>query len=416
MSDAKNAKRRVVVTGMGTVSPFGYGADVLFDALLAGKSAVRRMDGWEEYLGLRSFVAAPCEISGEKDIPRKARRSMSPMGIMTAQAADIALSVAGFDRGGVSNGRVGCAVGSTMGSAKVTNEAFELVLPERDFTKVTSMMFFKTMAHSCSANLAGYLGLKGMVLATSAACASGLQAIGAGFDMIRLGRQDAMLCGGAEEIHPTVTGIFDLLYAASTGYNDNPTETPKPFDAKRDGLVCGEGAGILLLESLESAERRGAVVLAEILGYETTASGDHVGQSNPDAMVRCVQGALRDADTAPEEVDYVNAHATATLQGDAAEAEAIRRVFGGSVPVSSFKGHIGHTLGASGALELSATIESMRRRTIVPTLNLETPAPECVGVNLPTAPLENVEIRRAVKNSFAFGGVNASIVVAPFEP
>ena len=410
-----NGRRRVVLTGMGTVSPFGYGSDVLFDALLDGRSSVRSMDSWDEYEGLRSHVAAPCDIRGEKDIPRKARRSMSPMGIMAAQAADMALSMSGLPSDIVVSGRCGCVVGSTMGSAKITNEAFELVLPGKDFSKVTSMMFFKTMAHSCSANLAGYLGLKGMVLATSAACASGLQAIGTGFDMIRLGRQDAMLCGGAEEIHPTVTGIFDLLYAASTAYNEEPSKTPRPFDAERDGLVCGEGAGILLLESLESAKARGAEILAEILGYETTASGDHVGQSSPEAMTRCVKGALRDAGTAPEEVDYVNAHATATLQGDAAEAEAIRRVFGAAVPVSSLKGHIGHTLGASGALELVASVEMIRRNAIVPTLNLEEVAADCAGINLPKEPLLDARLRRVVKNSFAFGGVNASIVVAPFE-
>jgi len=208
---------------------------------------------------------------------------------------------------------------------------------------------------------------------------------------------------------------FDLLYAASTAYNDTPSNTPRPFDAKRDGLVCGEGAGIILLESLESASARNATILAEIFGYDTTASGDHVGQSNPDAMTRCVSGALKNAETAPEEVDYVNAHATATLQGDAAEAEAIRRVFGDSVPVSSLKGHLGHTLGASGALELAATIEMIRRKTIIPTLNLEQPAADCAGINLPVEPEKNAELRRVVKNSFAFGGVNASLVAGPFE-
>ncbi len=407
--------KRVVVTGVGAVSPYGYGSDTLFEGLKSGKSAVKRMDSWRKYDGLRSLVAAPCEIRGEKSIPRKSRRSMSPMGIMVAQAADMALDMARVPSESLGDGLAGCVVGSTMGSAKITNDAFELVLPDHDFSQVTSMMFFKCMAHSCAANLAGYLGLRGMVLATSAACASGTQAVGAGYDMIRLGRQDMMLCGGAEEVHPIVTGIFDLLYAASTTRNDDPETTPRPFDASRDGLVCGEGAGILLLESLESAKARGAEILAEIYGYATTASGDHVGQSNPDAMTDCVLAALDDAGILPKSIDYVNAHATATRQGDAAEAECVRRVFGNSVPVSSLKGHIGHTLGASGALELIASIEMMRRKTIIPTLNLGKPSPDCSGIEHPRTLIEDVEIRRFLKNSFAFGGVNASIVCGPHE-
>lgn len=402
-------QNRVAITGIGTVNPLGYGSENLFNGIKNGRSAIKKLPEWADYDGLRSLVGAPCEIRNEKDIPRKVRRSMSPMSIMAVQATDEAIADAGLNGEILRNGRCGCVSGSTMGSAKVINQAYELVLPEKDFSQLTSMMFFKCMAHSVSANLAQYLGLTGTVMATSAACASGLQAIGTGFDLIRSGRQDIMVCGGAEEIHPTVTGIFDLLYATSVNYNDTPEMTPRPFDAKRDGLVCGEGAGILVLENLEQAKARNSKIYAEIVGYNTVGSGDHVSQSNTEAMVRCMKGALADAEISPEVVDYVNAHATATIQGDAAEAEAIAELFGSKVPVSSLKGYIGHTLGASGAIELVAALQMMKNNLLLPGLNLKKPAEDCNMVNHLMA-AEEKPVNYLLKNAFAFGGVNASLV------
>ena len=334
---------------------------------------------------------------------------MSPMSIMAAQAAEEAISDAGLKAEDLSNERCGCVTGSTMGSAKVINQAYELVLPEKDFTKLTSMMFFKCMAHSVSANLAQYFGLKGTVMATSAACASSLQAVGVGYDLIRCGRQDILLCGGAEEVHPTVTGIFDLLYATSVNFNDEPERTPRPFDAERDGLVCGEGAAILVLEEHGRAAARNAAILCEITGYDTGGSGDHVSQSNAEAMERCMRGAMRDAGRAPEDFDYVNAHATGTLQGDSAEAEAISAIFADKVPVSSLKGYIGHTLGAAGAMELVASIMMMREGVILPGRNLDSPGDDCSSIRHQRE-VEETTISRILKNAFAFGGVNASIV------
>ena len=404
-----NILPRVVITGLGSVTPLGDGADALFDNITNRVSGVKRMPEWGEYEGLRSLVAAPCEIRNEKDIPRKARRSMSPMSIMAVQSADEAIADAGLDKELLKDGRCGCVSGSTMGSAKVINQAYELVLPEKDFSKLTSMMFFKCMAHSVSANIAQYLGLTGAVMATSAACASSLQAIGTGFDLIRAGRQDIVLCGGAEEIHPTVTGIFDLLYATSVNFNDTPQLTPRPFDAKRDGLVCGEGAGVLVLEEYQHAIARGADIYAEVVGYNTVGSGAHVSQSNKEAMVRCMQGALKDASLSANKIDYVNAHATATIQGDAAECEAVNELFGDKTPISSFKGYLGHTLGASGAIELIASLKMMKNSVILPGLNLETPANDCIGVNH-VMESKKSEISYMIKNGFAFGGVNASLI------
>jgi 3-oxoacyl-[acyl-carrier-protein] synthase II len=395
---------------MGSVSPFGRGVAALTDGIEAGRSAVRKMEGWGQYLGLRSLVGAPAEMKDEKLIPRLNRRSMGRLSIFAVQAAQDAVADAGLDPALATTGRMGCVVGSTTGSAISISQAFETMLPDHDLTKLSSMQFFHCISHTATMNVAQCLKLNGWVMATSAACASAMQAIGAGYDLIRLGRQDVMLCGGAEELHPTVTGSFDVLFATSVKYNDTPEQTPRPFDRDRDGLVCGEGGGILVLEDYEHAVKRGAPILAEILGYHTCSSGDHVSESSRPAMVTCMHEALRAAQLEPGQVDYVNAHATATMQGDKEEAEAIAEVFGAKVPVSSLKGYIGHTLGASAAIELAASFAGMRKGLLYPTLNLQNVSPECQGVGHIMGGALKREARVVVKNSFAFGGISAVLV------
>lgn len=400
---------RVVITGAGVVSPFGNDVEALMEGIEQGRSAVRLMKGWDRYIGLRSHVAAAAEIKDERAIPRQKRRFMGRMSIFSAQAAHQALADAGIDPAIVQQMNMGCAIGSTMGSAKSINDAFEIMLPNKDISQLNSSMFFQCMSHTASANVAQYLELTGYIMATSAACASSLQAIGAGYDLVRLGRQDVMLCGGAEEVHPTVTGSFDVLMATSAGFNDAPSKTPRPFDRDRDGLVCGEGSGVVVLEEYERAIKRNARIYAEIIGYNTNGNGSHVSQSNKESMVLCMKQALHEAGIAPGEVDYINAHATATLQGDKEEAEAIKELFGASVPVSSLKGYIGHTLGASGAIELIASMRMMQRGVIYPTLNLENISADCAGINHVTAPYtKNMDV--ILKNCFAFGGINAALV------
>jgi len=400
---------RVVITGVGVVSPLGTNVEGLMEGLEKGRSAVRFMEGWDRYTGLRSHVAAPAELKGERLIPRQKRRFMGRMSIFSAQAAEQALADSGIGLPEIPKIKMGCAIGSTMGSAKSINDAFEIMLPHKDISQLNSSMFFQCMSHTAAANVAQYLELTGHIMATSAACASSLHAIAAGYDLVRLGRQEIMLCGGAEEVHPTVTGSFDVLMATSAGFNNSPLSTPRPFDRDRDGLVCGEGSGVLVLEEYGRAMRRKARIYAEITGYNTNGNGSHVSQSNKDSMVLCMRQALGDAGVAPEDIDYINAHATATLQGDKEEAEAIGEVFGPSVPVSSLKGYMGHTLGASGAIELIASLCMMQREVIYPTLNLENISPECQGINHVMSPAEK-SIKMILKNCFAFGGINAALV------
>jgi 3-oxoacyl-[acyl-carrier-protein] synthase II len=394
---------------MGVISPLGNSVPAMMDGLAAGTSAMQTMEGWSVYKGLRSLVAAPAAAVDEKRIPRQNRRSMGRLAIFAVLAAEQAVADAGLSSEELTGGRIGCVVGSTMGSAGSINETFEQMLPARDLSNLTSMKFFQCVSHTAAMNISQYLGICGTVLATSAACASGLQAVGTGFDLIRAGRQDCVLCGGAEELHPTVTGSFDVLFATSTKYNDSPKNTPRPFDRDRDGLVCGEGGGILVLEDYDRAVARGAKIYAEILGCNTCGSGTHVSQSNAPAMVRCMRNVLADSNLRSNEIDYISAHATATLQGDVEEADAIREIFGDRVPVSSLKGHMGHTLGASGTIELIAALKMMEQNIIYPTLNLENIDPACDGIQHVLKPTHK-PVNTILKNSFAFGGINAALV------
>lgn len=401
--------RRVVITGRGAISGLGNGMGPLLAGIEAGRSAVQTMEGWEEYKGLRSRVGAPARLENEKKIPRKARRSMGRMGIFAVQASEEALSDAGLTEEETTSSRLGCVIGSTMPGAESLNETFETMLPERDLSLLTAMKFFQCVSHTAAMNVANYLGATGVVMATSAACASAAQAIGTGYDLIRSGRQDVMVCGGSEELHPTVTASFDILFAASTHHNDTPDLTPRPFDAQRDGLVCGEACGIVVLEDYERAMARGAPIYGEVIGYHTSGSGDHVSQSNPTAIAACMRGALADAGLEPADVDYVSAHGTATTNGDAAECRAIAEVLGDRVPVSSLKGYVGHTLGASAALELAVCLSMMENGRIPPTRNLEHVADDCGGVRHVMEPL-SCDVRTVMKNCFAFGGINAVLI------
>ena len=406
--------RRVVITGTGSISALGNSMEELMDSLDLKICGTQRMEGWDRYKGLKSLVGAPAQLPDIKIIPRKIRRSMGRMSFLAIFAVNDALKSAGIEKEFIANPRYGCVAGSTMGSSQALYDAFETMLPDHDLTKLTAMKFFQCISHTISMNIAQYLGIIGDVIATSAACASSLQAIGTGFDLIRHNKQDLVLCGGAEELHPTVTGSFDILFATSTRFNDSPQTTPRPFDKHRDGIVCGEGAGILVLEELTHAKNRGANILAEVIGYNTCGSGIHISQPDPQAMVRCMHAALSDAGVTPGDIDFVSAHATATLQGDTQEANAIAEVFGPRTPVNSFKGYLGHTLGASGAIELAITIEMMNKSIIYPTLNLDTIDETCSGIlHVQEKTKKNMDF--ILKNCFAFGGINASLVCKKYE-
>jgi 3-oxoacyl-[acyl-carrier-protein] synthase II len=401
--------KRVAITGLGVITPLGNSVEDFISGLERKENATVYMPEWEKYKGLRCLVGAPARLENEKLIPRQNRRSMGRLSIFAVQAAQQALKDANIPLEALSDNRLGCVVGSTMGSAESIAEAFEVLLPDNDLSKLTSTKFFQCVSHTAALNVGQFLGITGTVMSTNAACASALQAIGAGYDLIRTGQQDIMLCGGAEGLHPTVVGSFDVLFATSTNFNQTPKATPRPFDAKRDGLVCGEGAGIVILEDYDLAKKRKAKIYAEIIGFNSSGNGSHVSESNRQAIASCINETLKRAQLCPQDIDYINAHATATIQGDKEEASAIRQIFGATIPVSSLKGNIGHTLGASGAIELIASLIMMEKSLIYPTLNLTEPDKDCQGINHVMQPLAK-KINILLKNCFAFGGINASLV------
>jgi len=405
--------RRVVITGLGAVSPFGQGAERLFQALVDGESAVRYIAELEKIQGLGPHVAGLVQGIDIKDIPRKIRRTMSPMSVYALLASQEALDQALVDQDLRTGGRLGIALGSTVGSVGTMEDFFEDFLQNRSIEGIKSMLFFKIMGHSCAANVAQTLGIAGRTLAPSAACATSCQAVGLGYEAIALGKQDLMLCGGADEFHPLTAATFDIIQAASTQYNDRPQCTPRPFDRDRDGIVCSEGAGLLLLESLDSARARGADILAEISGFASTSDTSSIANPDPEPVRLCMELALAEAGLNAADIDYVNAHATGTVQGDEAESRAIGDLFGAHTPVSSLKGHMGHAMAASGALELIACVKMLCTGQIIPTRNLDNPAVGCSAVALPRQ-IENKDLQTIIKNNFALGGVNCAIVLRRF--
>ena len=404
-------KHRVAITGMGLVSPIGGGLGAVTTALRNGTSGVRYMPEWEEWADMHARVAAPASPDPDpRQIPRKIRRGMGRQAIFAAVAAQRAVADAQVTPEVLSNGRTGLAIGSTLGSPTSLMAFYDTLVTTHSVAGVRSTQFLECMSHTCAANTASLLGIRGRVHAPVSACTSGSQSIGHAVEAIQFGLQDVMLAGGADEAHFTATATFDIARGASR-QNDTPTLTPRPFDAKRDGLVVGEGAGVLVLERLDHAKARGAHIYAEIAGYATMCDGSHITQPQQPAMEATMRLALENAGVTATDIDYINAHATATLLGDPVEAAATRAVFGDKVPVSSTKGHTGHTLGACGALETIFTVLMMRAGFVAATRNLTQIDEACQGIQHVQTPFE-AELKLAMNNNFAFGGVNTSLVIA----
>ncbi len=400
----------VVVTGIGVISPLGNDFNTLVEALLAGESGVREVPELEQVGGLRCRLAATVNDINPKQIPRKFRRSMSNMSIYAYLASQQALTMAGYPEEQLASGQLGVIIGSTLGSTTTSENFFHDYFSDYSLERMKTGTFFKLMGHSCAANVAQSFGITGRVLAPSAACATSCQAIGYAYEQVATGKQQAILCGGADELHPLTVTTFDIMNAASSHYNQQPTATPRPFDSRRDGIICGEGSGIFLLEERRSAEQRGAKILAEVVGFATTSDTSSIASPDIEAMATCMRLALEDAGVTAAGIDYVNAHATGTEQGDIAEAQAIAHLFGETVPVSSLKGHLGHTMAASGSIELAGTIAMLHRQQLIATRNLEQVDERCAGVDHVQKNRPHT-VKTILKNNFAMGGINASLVI-----
>lgn len=406
--------RRVVVTGMAGLSPLGTDWPTVRNCLLQGRSGIKLCPEFEEVSGLATRLAAPVvDFEQPAHYSRRQMRSMGRVSLLAARASELALEQAGLLKDPLlTSGRFGIAYGSTSGSPPAIETYAKQIGVYKTLHGITAAQFVRLMSHTTAANLAQFLEIRGRVLPTSSACSSGTQGIGFAYENIKWGLQDAMIAGGAEELHVICTSVFDIMHATSTRH-DMPLLTPRPFDVERDGLVVGEGAASLVLEAADHAIKRGVPILAELVGFATNGDGHHIVNPSPVEMARVQRNALEDARISPEDIDYLCAHATATQIGDVAESQASWQVFGDRVPISSLKGHMGHTLGACGALETWIGIHMMNEGWLAPTLNLVQVDPNCAPLDFLTEVKEK-RVNHFMTNNYAFGGVNTSLIFKRF--
>ena len=394
---------------MAGITSLGETADQIFTQFEQGKSGIRYMPEWEVFSDLRSKLAGPVEsYTIPKHFNRKVTRGMGRVALMSTVCAEKALEDAALLNDPIlSSGQTGVAFGSSAGSVDAIGE-FSSMLLDNNMNRMNATTYIRMMSHTSAVNMTVYFGLKGLTLPTSSACTSGSMAIGQAYEAIKYGKQTVMLAGGAEELSAAGSAVFDVLLATS-GQNEHPEKTPRPFDAKRDGLVVGEGAGCLILEEYEHAKARGAKIYAEIIGYGSNTDGQHVTRPDSEMMGRCMELALSDAQLQADQIDYVNAHGTSTDQGDIAETQATARILG-KKPISSLKSYFGHTLGACGAIEAWLSIEMMQRSQFVPTLNLEEIDTACGDLDYIVNDSRKINADIIMSNNFAFGGINTSLI------
>ncbi len=419
MNDLLRARTRVVVTGLGAVTPAGVNVSDFWENMLAGRSGIDRIS----FFDTTDF---PCKVAGEipefapaEFMDRKAARRMGRFSQLMVAAAREAIHDAAFDLESRNLDRVGVLVGNGGGGYPGIQEAAHTLF-KRGGMRIDPLFFSKQLSNMAGAQVAMQFGMRGYNGTITTACAAGTQAIGEASLMIRAGRADAVLAGGCE------AGISELGLAgfcvmkAVTSAEGDPARASRPFDAARDGFVPCEGAGALLLESEEHALRRGADVYAELAGFGCTSDAFHVvaPPEGGEGAARAMREALDDAGVRPDEVGYINAHATSTPAGDAAETEAIKTVFGErarEIPISATKSLIGHGLGASGGMETVAAVKTIETGLAHPTINLENPDPACDLDYIPEGQ-RRVDPRVILKNSFGFGGQNSCLVLSRYEP
>ncbi|MBK8070361.1 MAG: beta-ketoacyl-ACP synthase [Rhodanobacteraceae bacterium] len=402
--------KRVVISGIGGISPLGNDWPTIAARLREVRNAVARVPDWEPYDGLNTKLgAAAADFELPAHYNRKTMRAMGRVALLATRSAELALEDAGLLGDPLlKSGRVGISYGSSAGSPKAIGD-FGRMLQNKSTEGINATTYIRMMSHTTVANISVFFGICGRVITTSSACTSSSQGIGYAYEAIRQGKQVAMVAGGAEELDPTAAAVFDTLFATSTR-NDTPQATPRPFDAERDGLVLGEGGCTFILEEREHALARGAKVYAEIIGYGTNCDGLHVTQPNPDTMQVAMRLALDDAGLTPEEIGYVNAHGTATDHGDVAESQATAGLFGPRMPISSLKSYMGHTLGACGALEAWMTVMMMNEGWFAPTANLQRIDPRCAELDYIRDRPRVLDTEFVMSNNFAFGGINTSLV------
>ncbi|KGD92189.1 3-oxoacyl-ACP synthase [Achromobacter sp. RTa] len=401
--------KRVVITGMAGISALGSDWTTVQEALQSGRSAIRTMPDWSRYAELNTRLAGPIDdFQPPAHWTRKQLRSMGRVSQLAVRAAELALADAALlGDPAITDGRMGVACGSSVGSTAEIR-AFGNMLLNGVTDDLNANSYVRMMPHTTAANVGIFFELKGRIIPTSSACTSGSQGIGYAYEAIRYGRQDLMLAGGSEELCASEALVFDALYATSQK-NDTPELTPRPYDRDRDGLVIGEGGGMLVLESLDHALARGARIHAEVVGFGSNSDGTHITRPEAKTMRIAMEMALADANLPPQAIGYVNGHGTATEQGDIAETQATHSLFGGNMPISSQKSYLGHTLGACGVLESWFSIEMLNRDWYAPTLNLRNVDPRCGELDY-LREGRSMSNEYVMNNNFAFGGINTSLI------
>ncbi|WP_126426256.1 beta-ketoacyl-ACP synthase II [Brevibacillus marinus] len=412
-------RRRVVITGAGVISPIGNDVTTFWNNLLAGKSGIGRVTSFDVSDYPTQIAGEVKDFNAEAFMDKKEIRRTDRFVQFAVAAAKMAVQDAGLEIGEHNAHRVGVYIGSGIGGL-ATWEEQHTALMEKGPRRVSPFFIPMMIANMATGQVSIELGAKGPASSAITACATSTNTIGDAFKLVQYGKADVMVTGGAEAtIRPLAFAGFCSAKAMSTR-NEEPEKASRPFDRDRDGFVMGEGAGVVVLEELEHAKRRGAPIIAEVIGYGMSADAYHITAPSPggEGAARCMQDALDDAGIAPTQVGYINAHGTSTPAGDIAETMAIKTVFGEHayrLAVSSTKSMTGHLLGATGGIEAIATALALREQILPPTINLENPDPEC---DLDYVPNEarRADIEVALSNTFGFGGHNATIVLKRYTP
>ncbi len=411
--------KRVVVTGLGTINPLGNDVATYWAGLVAGRSGVGPITAFDASDQEVRIAAEVKEFDPVAYLGSKQARRMDRFSQFALAAADQAIADAGLTFDGSSHsGHIGVIIGTGIGGIKTLLDNME-IMRERGPRRVSALMVPMLMPNAAAGEIAIKYGLRGPAMSLSSACATGTNAIGEAAEQIRRGTVEVMICGGSESVmHPLTIAALSNMGAVSRR-NDEPERACRPFDAERDGFVIGEGAGVLVLESLEHAQRRGARIYAEVIGYGSSCDAFHITAPDEEGAgaALSMRLALQDARLSPAEVDYINAHGTSTPLNDRTETRAIRSVFGAHayrIPISSTKSMIGHLMGAAGAVEAIACIKTLETGIIHPTINYETPDPECDLDYVPNQ-ARQTNPRTALSNSFGFGGHNATVIFRFWE-
>jgi len=395
-----------VITGLGIVSSIGNNRQEVIDGLRQGRSGIEFQQEYAD-LGFRSHVAGPIGLNPDELIDRKIRRFMGDGAAFNYIAMQQAIDDAGLEETEVSNPRTGLIMGS--GGASTENQLLATdTLRSKGIRRVGPYMVPRTMSSTNSACLATPFKIKGVNYSISSACSTSAHCIGNAAELIQFGKQDMVFAGGGEEVHWTLSLLFDAMGALSSKYNDRPQSASRAYDVDRDGFVISGGGGVLVLEELEHAKARGAKIHAELVGYGATSDGYDMVQPSGEGAVRCMQQALENVEGP---IDYINAHGTSTPVGDVRELQAVREVFGDSVPpISSTKSLTGHALGAAGVNEAIYSLLMMEQGFIAASANIENLDPEAEGYPIARERQDGVTLERVMSNSFGFGGTNACLV------